>query len=141
MTLLQQLQSAFAGATSQQLTERADDLVRDIEVLAAREGRPPDELVLSLLSQGLEARRDAQRTHHGWQSLSLREKQVAALVCQGLTSRQVAARLVLSPETIKTHMRHILHKFGLRSRRDLCQSLEGWSFESALLENPFSDRA
>ena len=126
MTVWQHIQTALGGAASRQM---AGELVRAIETQAAREGLPPDELTLLLLSQGLEARHETQRVHHAWQSLSRREKQVAALICQGFTSRQIAARLVLSPETIKTHVRHILRKFGLHSRRDLCQALEGWSFD------------
>jgi DNA-binding CsgD family transcriptional regulator len=47
-------------------------------------------------------------------------------VCTGLTGRQAAARLVVSPETVKTHMRHILRKFGLCSRRELRALLEEW---------------
>lgn len=128
MTLWQQLQTAFASSASQQLREQAGNLLRDVEQLAASEGCPTDELVLALLGKGLQVRREIRHTRQGWRSLSLREKQVAELICQGLTSRQVAARLVLSPETIKTHVRHILRKFGLRTRRELCQALEGWSF-------------
>lgn len=138
MTLWQQFQTALSAAASGQM---AHELARAIETQAAHEGRSPHELMLLALSQGLEARREAQHVQHSWQSLSRREKQVAALICQGLTSRQIAARLVLSPETIKTHVRHILRKFGLRSRRDLCQALEGWSFANALLEDPSNDCA
>lgn len=66
------------------------------------------------------------RAHRSWDALSPREKQVAALVCAGLTGRQIAARLVVSPETVKTHVRHILRKFNLSSRRDLGRLLADW---------------
>ncbi len=97
-----------------------------MESLAEREKRAPDEVILSLLSQALEAQRGADHAHRRWEALSPREKQVAALACIGLTGRQAAARLVVSPETVKTHMRHILRKFGLNSRRELRAELEGW---------------
>ena len=47
-------------------------------------------------------------------------------MCTGLTGRQIAARLVLSPETVKTHVRHILRKFNLSSRRELGRLLADW---------------
>lgn len=132
MTLWQELQSALLADARRPLSEQAGGLLRDVERLAASEGRSPDELLLSLLDQGLQERQDDLRARQGWKLLSLREQQVAALICQGFTSRQIAARLVLSPETIKTHVRHILRKFGLRTRRELRQALENWSFGQIL---------
>jgi len=41
------------------------------------------------------------------------------LTLSGLTNRQIAAALVISPETVKTHLRHTLEKFELRSKADL----------------------
>jgi non-specific serine/threonine protein kinase len=41
---------------------------------------------------------------------------VAALVAQGLGNRQIAARLVVTPRTVATHMEHILAKLDLTSR-------------------------
>jgi hypothetical protein len=35
---------------------------------------------------------------------------------------------VVSPETVKTHVRHILRKFNLSSRRELCRLLADWDF-------------
>jgi CRP-like cAMP-binding protein len=48
--------------------------------------------------------------------LSLREREVAALVAQGLTNRQIAARLVVTERTAATHVEHILAKLALTSR-------------------------
>lgn len=105
-------------------------LLQRVESLAEREKRAPDEVILSLLSQALEAQRSSDSAHQHWEALSPREKQVAALVCAGLTGRQAAARLVVSPETVKTHMRHILRKFNLGSRRELRAELDGWDLSA-----------
>ena len=48
--------------------------------------------------------------------LSPREREVAALVAQGLTNRQIAARLVVTARTAATHVEHILGKLALTSR-------------------------
>ncbi len=48
--------------------------------------------------------------------LTRREKEIAALVASGLTSRQIASELVLSARTVDKHVTNILKKMGLRSR-------------------------
>ena len=49
-------------------------------------------------------------------SLSNREREVLDLLAQGLTGEQVAERLVLSAETIKTHIRNAMTKLEARNR-------------------------
>ncbi|MEU8874112.1 LuxR C-terminal-related transcriptional regulator [Streptomyces javensis] len=48
--------------------------------------------------------------------LSRRERDVAELVMEGLTNRQIAARMHVSVRTVETHIRHIRTTLGLRSR-------------------------
>jgi DNA-binding CsgD family transcriptional regulator len=48
--------------------------------------------------------------------LSRREVEVLDLVAQGLTNREIAARLVLSEHTVNRHVANILRKLGLSSR-------------------------
>jgi DNA-binding CsgD family transcriptional regulator len=48
--------------------------------------------------------------------LTPREREVAALVAQGLTNGEIAARLVIARRTATTHVVHILDKLGFRSR-------------------------
>ena len=51
--------------------------------------------------------------------LTPREQEVAVLVAQGLSNRQIASRLMLSEHTIATHIRNILKKLGLNSRNQI----------------------
>ncbi len=44
---------------------------------------------------------------------------MARLAARGHTNRQIATALVVSPETVKTHVRNILLKLGLHSKADL----------------------
>jgi DNA-binding NarL/FixJ family response regulator len=48
--------------------------------------------------------------------LSPREIEVAALVHQGLSNKEVAARLYLGETTIKTHLHRIFARLGVASR-------------------------
>ncbi|MBU3060530.1 LuxR C-terminal-related transcriptional regulator [Nocardia sp. NEAU-G5] len=48
--------------------------------------------------------------------LTAREQQVAELVAQGLSNRQIAQRLVVSPRTVDRHLENILGKLGFSSR-------------------------
>ncbi|MEU2014165.1 helix-turn-helix transcriptional regulator, partial [Nocardia sp. NPDC019302] len=45
-----------------------------------------------------------------------REREVAELVAEGLTNREIAARLVISPRTAQGHVEHVLTKLGFTSR-------------------------
>ena len=51
-----------------------------------------------------------------WKLLTAREREVAALVADGLTNRDIAARLVVSKRTVDAHLEHILGKLGYGSR-------------------------
>lgn len=51
--------------------------------------------------------------------LSDREAEVLRLVAEGLTARQIATRLVLSPRTVENHVRSLLRKLGVANRAAL----------------------
>jgi DNA-binding NarL/FixJ family response regulator len=55
----------------------------------------------------------------GTRRLTEREADVLRLVVDGLTARQIAARLVLSPRTVENHVQNVLRKLRLRSRAAL----------------------
>jgi DNA-binding CsgD family transcriptional regulator len=61
----------------------------------------------------------AERPVFGWNSLTESERSVADLVAEGLTNREVAARLFISPHTVDAHLRHIYRKLGIGSRVEL----------------------
>ena len=65
-----------------------------------------------------------------WTTLSQREQEVAALICLGYTNREIAEKLVISPDTVKTHLKNILYKFDLHRKDDLRILLIDWDLES-----------
>ncbi len=48
--------------------------------------------------------------------LTRREREIAELVAEGLTNRDIAARLYLSERTAQNHVQHILTKLGVTNR-------------------------
>ncbi|WP_371402690.1 LuxR C-terminal-related transcriptional regulator [Kribbella sp. NBC_00662] len=57
-----------------------------------------------------------------WDVLTDGERAVAELVAQGLTNREVAARMFLSPHTVSFHLRKVYRKLGIRSRVELTRA-------------------
>ena len=51
--------------------------------------------------------------------LTGREREVAALLAEGLTNGQLAERLFISPKTAAVHVSNILAKLGLSSRAEI----------------------
>jgi DNA-binding CsgD family transcriptional regulator len=65
--------------------------------------------------------RRADRPAFGWASLTETELQIAELVAQGLSNREVAGRVYLSTHTVAFHLRHIFWKLGVASRVHLAR--------------------
>jgi DNA-binding CsgD family transcriptional regulator len=92
--------------------------------LAQHEGRPEQELADELVAAGLKQYILRENLKPKWQSLTPREKDIARLIHRGLTNEQMAKRLSLSPETIKTHVANILRKFDVKRKADLRHILD-----------------
>ncbi|MDV6306024.1 helix-turn-helix transcriptional regulator [Gordonia amicalis] len=54
-------------------------------------------------------------------SLTRRENEVATLVADGLTNKEIATKLTISPRTVDAHVDHILTKLGFRSRTQIAR--------------------
>jgi DNA-binding CsgD family transcriptional regulator len=108
--------------------ELSDSLQVSLSTIAKDEGRPEHELIPELLNAGLTQYSSNERLWKQWESLSPREKEVAALVCLGHTNREIAARLNISPETVKDRLETALRKFHLTKRTELRVALAHWDF-------------
>ena len=60
----------------------------------------------------------------------IREQQVIAMMCQNRTNQEIAGRLCISQETVKTHIRHGAQKLGLHNKMELRRALIGWDFSA-----------
>lgn len=66
----------------------------------------------------------------GFADLTPHERKVAAMVAQGMTNREAAAALFLSPKTIERHLSQIYRTLGVRSRTELSSRWATFSPES-----------
>lgn len=66
-------------------------------------------------------RGERKRPSTGWASLTPTERDVVRLVSEGLSNKDVAMRLFVSPRTVETHLTHVYTKLGLSSRVQLAQ--------------------
>jgi DNA-binding CsgD family transcriptional regulator len=106
------------------------ELQRALQLLAEQERLPPQEVAAQLIRSALEERRQMEQGWLNWLALTPREQQITALICLDYTSRQIAARLGISPQTVKTHVHNVLVKFNARRRQDLRRMLAGWDFSA-----------
>ena len=61
-------------------------------------------------------RGERKRPASGWESLTPAERDVIRLLSEGLSNKEIAARLFISPRTAQTHLTHIYSKLNLSSR-------------------------
>jgi DNA-binding NarL/FixJ family response regulator len=105
------------GASGYLLKDMApSELIEAVLAVARGEPRIAPQMasrMLAELGRGADvARRDP------LESLSDREREVLALMADGLRNREIAERLVISEATVKTHVRHVLEKLRLRNRAE-----------------------
>ena len=132
MSFLKHLLSSLGliDGPSERKFELDENLRASLEEMAYLERRPVEEIAADLLQEAVGQRQSATTHLQRWRELSPRQQDIAALTCLGYTNQQIAIRLHLSPETIKTHLRSILQKFGVKTKFELRQLLSGLDFSA-----------
>ena len=109
---------ASAGRTDEAISHWSEALERYEEVGAdAWATRVLEQLRRSGVRRG--ARGPRRRATAGWESLTPTEHAVSEHVAEGLTNREIARRLHVSPHTVNTHLRHIFQKLAVSNRAAL----------------------
>ena len=133
MTIWQRIMRVLGYAPPSRLAFHADEeLLQSLQTIAEREQRHTGEIASELISSALAQRQGDDGLVAHWRFLSPREQQVAALTCLNFTNRQIAARLMITPDTAKTHVRNVLRKFDLHSKAELRRALADWDFSAWL---------
>jgi DNA-binding NarL/FixJ family response regulator len=106
-----------AGASGFLLKEvTAEALFEAVRVIAAGDALLAPSVTRRLIGEFARLRPQLPRESDLWQVLTGREIEVLRLVAEGLSNVEIAGRLVLSDETVKTHVGRLLGKLGLRDR-------------------------
>lgn len=96
-----------------------DRLVAGIETVAAGEALLAPSLTRRLIEEHVRGPSPVDGVPAAVAGLTDREREVFLLIARGLSNDEVAARLVVSESTVKTHVNRILAKLGLRTRVQL----------------------
>lgn len=93
-----------------------DELVAAIVRVAHGEAFVPASLLGALLRRLTERRREGDRAMERFMRLTSREREVLELLVDGCDHEAVAEMLVISPQTARTHIQHVISKLGVHSR-------------------------
>jgi DNA-binding NarL/FixJ family response regulator len=106
-----------AGASGFLLKDvTAERLFDAVRVVAAGEALLAPTVTRRLISEFARLRPAAQAPAAAVAQLTARETGVLRLLAQGLSNAEIAGRLVITEETVKTHVSRVLHKLALRDR-------------------------
>jgi DNA-binding CsgD family transcriptional regulator len=94
-----------------------------IEVTAVGKGKTQLHLWREPLPEPLHLGPEPVATPSPADGLTQREREVALLVADGLRSREVAERLGIASQTVKSHLKTIFDKLGVRNRVELARRL------------------
>lgn len=101
-----------------------DASVQDLiaAVRAVRDGKPPlsPRVITSLFAYVASLRDDPDAPAP--EALTPREREILALLAEGLSNKEIAERLVLQPQTVKNYGHAIMQKLGIHSRLELIKS-------------------
>lgn len=95
------------------------ELSAQLSLTAHSRGQTVGGLIADLIARGLQQDALRSQAESALASLTPREQEVAWLTARGHTNPQIAETLIVSPETVKTHVAHVLEKFGVRSKAEL----------------------
>jgi DNA-binding NarL/FixJ family response regulator len=133
MSLWENLLCALGLAPASRRSFRLDaGLAHSIRLVAEQEQRSDEEVAANLLTEALLKRQATEEYLRRWRDLTAREQEVAALICLNYTNDEIAYRLVISAQTVKTHVRNILWKFEVNSKIELSEMLADWDFSAWL---------
>jgi DNA-binding NarL/FixJ family response regulator len=106
------MQSGASGWVAKNAS--ADELVRAVRTVARGDVHLPPDLITSVV-RVLADSGQVRGGRRGLDALTHREREVLGCMVRGLNRDEIARSLFLSPNTVRTHMQHVLRKLGVHS--------------------------
>jgi two-component system, NarL family, nitrate/nitrite response regulator NarL len=91
-------------------------LIEAVRAVGRGETMIPSRMLGSLISSLVRRRRGRDRAGRIAGSLTRREREVLFLLADGADNDGIAQALVISPQTVRTHIQNVLSKLGVHSR-------------------------
>jgi DNA-binding NarL/FixJ family response regulator len=113
-TLTDALEAGAAGYLTK--TRPLDELIDAMRSIRSGEILIPPGMLAASLSSLIERRRDRNQVRRRMANLTAREQEVLVYLAEGTDNEELAERLVISPETARTHIRNLITKLGVHSR-------------------------
>jgi DNA-binding NarL/FixJ family response regulator len=95
---------------------RPAELAEAVRIVAAGDALLAPSVTRRLVEQVVSAGLTPSMSPRGTPELTAREREVLLLLARGLSNAEIADRLVVAEQTVKTHVSHVLAKLGLRDR-------------------------
>ncbi|WP_413759849.1 response regulator [Streptomyces sp. MMBL 11-3] len=110
------LDSIMAGASGYVLKQiQGSDLVSAVRTVAAGQSLLDPSATAQLMARLREGERSKEEPD-ALPGLTVREREILALIGEGLTNRQIGQRLYLAEKTVKNHISRLLAKLGVQRR-------------------------
>lgn len=110
------LEAIDAGAAGYLLKDGdMEDILRAVRAAAAGEAPLAPRAAQAILSA---------RPARSMPELSVREREVAELVVEGLRNKDIADRMGISEKTVKTHLTHVYQRLGVATRAELVAAMK-----------------
>jgi DNA-binding NarL/FixJ family response regulator len=118
--LVQYVEAGVCGFVLKDAT--FDDFLRTIRSVARGVNVLPPPLTGSLFNQIIEhATRKGKGNPFTWVKMTNREREVIELIAEGLSNKDIAHRLHLATDTVKSHVHNILEKLALHTRLEIAR--------------------
>ncbi len=92
----------------------APEVLAAVREAAAGQIVMPSSLLLALIQRAQRTQQKASRPD--WEPLTPREHEVLSCLSQGMNEPEIAQALTIAPLTVRTHIRNLMGKLGVRSR-------------------------
>lgn len=126
MSINQKIRAFIEGSPNlSTLVRLHPDLFAAVEAIAHQDGRTADEVANELIHNALHDRQITESSLQIWGTLTQREREITALIWLGWSNPQIAQNCQISENTVKSHVKNILSKFNVRSKKQVAAHLAG----------------